>query len=77
MVNLIAGRCVVPELIQKEFTAERVTQEVLRQLRDPQARCDLRKGLAEVRERLGPPGAVQRAADAIVHLLPRTAGNAS
>jgi len=76
MVNLIAGRRVVPELIQKEFTAERVTQEVLRQLRDAQARCDLRKGLAEVRERLGPPGAVQRAADAIVHLLPRTAGNA-
>ncbi len=76
MVNLIAGRRVVPELIQKEFTAERVTQEVLRQLRDAQARCDLRKGLAEVRERLGPPGAVQRAADAIVHLLSRTAGNA-
>ena len=77
MVNLIAGRRVVPELIQKEFTAERVTQEVLHQLRDAQARCDLRKGLAVVRERLGPPGAVQRAADAIAHLLPRTAGNAS
>ncbi len=76
MVNLIAGRRVVPELIQKEFTAERVAQEVLHQLRDAQARCDLRKGLAEVRERLGPPGAVQRAADAVVHLLPRTASNA-
>ena len=77
MVNLIAGRRVVPELIQKKFTAKRVAQEVLHQLRDAQARCDLRKGLAVVRERLGPPGAVQRAADAIAHLLPRTAGNAS
>ena len=77
MVNLIAGRRVVPELIQKKFTAKRVAQEVLHQLRDAQARCDLRRGLAKVRERLGPPGAVQRAADTIVHLLRRTAGNAS
>jgi lipid-A-disaccharide synthase len=75
MVNLIAGRGVVPELIQKDFTPARVAQEVLRLLNDPRAREDLRSGLAEVRKRLGPPGAVDRAADAIAELLSTVAGN--
>jgi lipid-A-disaccharide synthase len=75
MVNLIAGRRVVPELIQKDFTPARVAEEVLRLLNDPRAREELRSGLAEVRKRLGPPGAVDRAADAIVALLSTVAGN--
>jgi lipid-A-disaccharide synthase len=76
MVNLIAGRGVVPELIQKDFTPAKVAQEVLRLLNDPRACEDLRAGLAEVRKRLGPPGAVDRAADAIAELLSTVAGNA-
>jgi lipid-A-disaccharide synthase len=75
MVNLIAGRGVVPELIQKDFTPAKVAQAVLRLLNDPLARKDLRSGLAEVRRRLGPPGAVDRAADAIAELLSTVAGN--
>jgi lipid-A-disaccharide synthase len=75
MVNLIAGRGVVPELIQKDFTPAKVAQEVLRLLNDPRAREDLRSGLAEVRKRLGPPGAVDRAADAIAELLSTVVGN--
>ena len=76
MVNLIAERQVVPELIQKDFTPERVSHEVLRLLNEPSARATLRSGLAEVRQRLGPPGAVDRAADAIAALLSTLAGNA-
>jgi lipid-A-disaccharide synthase len=76
MVNLIAERRLVPELIQKDFTPSKVAEEVLRLLGDPRAREDLRSGLAEVRHRLGPPGAVDRAADAIVALLSGVAGNA-
>jgi lipid-A-disaccharide synthase len=75
MVNLIAERRVVPELIQKDFTPSRVTEEVLRLLNDRGAREELRAGLAEVRSRLGPTGAVDRAADAIVALLSAAAGN--
>lgn len=75
MVNLIAERRVVAELIQKDFTPSKLAQEVLRLLNDPRAREDLRAGLAEVRQRLGPPGAVDRAADAIVQLLSGVAGN--
>jgi lipid-A-disaccharide synthase len=75
MVNLIAERSVVPELIQGDFTVERTVEETLRLLDDDSARRDLRAGLAEVRTRLGPPGAIDRAADAIVALLSGVAGN--
>ena len=71
MVNLIAGRAVVPELIQSEFTAERVAAEVLRLLQNQREREAQRAGLAEVRERLGPPGAVERAAESILQLMQR------
>ena len=69
MVNLIAGKRAVPELIQNDFTPERVSDEILRLLRDQSARESLRRDLAEVRRRLGPPGAVERAAEAILQLL--------
>jgi lipid-A-disaccharide synthase len=69
MVNLIAGRRVVPELVQKDFTAERLAGEAKRLLDSPEARAEMRRGLAEVREKLGPPGAVERAADLIAAML--------
>jgi lipid-A-disaccharide synthase len=75
MVNLIAEKKIVPELVQSDFTPERVASEALRLLQDPNARTAMRSGLAEVRKRLGPPGAVERAADAIAGLLGRGVGN--
>ncbi|HKF25723.1 MAG TPA: lipid-A-disaccharide synthase [Candidatus Acidoferrum sp.] len=69
MVNLIAGREAVPELIQKDFTPENVASQTLRLLRDPAATAAMRADLAEARRRLGPPGAVERAAEAIAALL--------
>jgi lipid-A-disaccharide synthase len=76
MVNLIADREVARELVQDEFTPEKVAAEILRLLQDPNARAAARAGLAEVRQRLGPPGAVERAAELIAGLLQPT-GNAS
>jgi lipid-A-disaccharide synthase len=69
MVNLIAGRRVVPELIQDEFTAERVAQEALGMLDDAGRVQEMRIGLGEVRARLGGPGASERAAGAVATLL--------
>jgi lipid-A-disaccharide synthase len=76
-VNLVAEKQIVPELVQNDFTPERVSTEVLRLLQDPNARRTMRVGLAQVRNRLGPPGAVERAADVIAGLLAPVAGNAS
>jgi lipid-A-disaccharide synthase len=76
MVNLIAGRKIVPELIQKDFTPARLADEALRLLGSDAARAEQRRGLAEVRERLGPAGAIERAADAIAQFLATQAGNA-
>lgn len=77
MVNLLAGREVVPELIQNEFTPENVAARTVSLLRDPAAVAAMQADLAEVRTRLGPPGAVERAADAIAELLAMPPGNDS
>jgi lipid-A-disaccharide synthase len=71
MVNLIAGKQIVPELIQDNFTPGRVAQEVERLLDSPEARDEMRRELAVVRERLGPPGAIDRAADIIASMITR------
>ena len=72
MVNLIAGNGVVPELVQKEFTPKRLAGEVTRLLDSPEERAQMRRGLAEVRAKLGPSGAVERAADIIASMLKAT-----
>jgi len=71
MVNLIAGRDVVPELMQGAFRAERVAEETLRLLDDPARRDVMRRDLGDVRARLGGPGATGRAAEAVAAFLAR------
>ncbi len=73
MVNLIAGRGVVPELMQGEMTGDRIAAEARRLLTDPGARERMKGGLAEVRARLSPapgaPPAPERAAAIIREIL--------
>ena len=66
MVNLIAGRRVVPELVQDALTAEAVSNEVVRFLRDAEVADRTRHALQDVRERLGGAGASRRAAVAVL-----------
>lgn len=74
MVNLIAGREVVPELVQADFTVENVLARVNEILPDGPLRHRMTEGLAEVRARLASPGgspttAAARAAQTIMELL--------
>ena len=48
MVNLVAGREIVPELIQGEMTGERIAAEAIRLLDDDAARSQMRADLAQV-----------------------------
>ena len=52
MVNLVAGRRIVPELIQDEMTAQRIADEAGHLLGNPEARNAMRADLAEVARKL-------------------------
>lgn len=69
MVNLIAGKGVVRELIQDDFTPEAVESEVRRMLESSRARHEMKTNLAGVRAKLGPGGAIERAADIFAQML--------
>ncbi|MGA3294500.1 MAG: lipid-A-disaccharide synthase [Candidatus Acidiferrales bacterium] len=69
MVNLVAGRRVVPELIQDDFTPAGVAAEVRYLLESSDARDAMKTGLAEVRTKLGSGGAIERAADVFARML--------
>jgi lipid-A-disaccharide synthase len=71
MVNLVAGQRIVPELIQTDFTAERVAHEAIALLTDADRHARTRDALRDVCQRLGTPGASGRAADAILEVAGR------
>jgi lipid-A-disaccharide synthase len=72
MVNLVAGRKIVPELMQSEFTADRLTAEASRILGDETVRRQMKADLADMAGRLS-IGAdpMDRAASAIEAVLER------
>jgi lipid A disaccharide synthetase len=65
MVNILAGRVVVPELIQFDFTPAKVAGRVEYLLDHPQAGEEMAQELRAVKDRLGPGGAIGRAANAV------------
>lgn len=71
MVNLIAGRRIVPELMQHEATAEKIAGEVTAILSDPARLAQMRNDLQLVRESLAAEGgsAAERAAEAVVEVI--------
>jgi lipid-A-disaccharide synthase len=70
MVNLVAGRKVVPELMQAEMTGERLALETARLLDSEEERGKMKKDLAEVAGSLSLAGdAMARAADEVARLL--------
>jgi lipid-A-disaccharide synthase len=70
LVNLIAEKEVVPELMGGLFTRSRLRQTLSALLYDQAERQLMEEGYAEVRRRLGEPGAARRTAEAIYKSLP-------
>jgi len=69
LVNLVAGREIVPELIQNDINPQRITEEALRILKNPVLCKRMIESMAEVRQNLGEPGAAQRAAHIVCSML--------
>lgn len=73
LVNIVAGREVVPELLQGEVVGERIAAEA-RGLLEPERWMAARAALDEVRAKLGDPGASRRAAEKIATLVASRGG---
>jgi len=69
LVNLVAGKEIARELLQKDVNPERITEEALRLLKDPVLYEKTIESMAEVRQSLGEPGAASRAARIVLSLL--------
>lgn len=67
--NVLAGREIVPELLQDRMTPEGIATAVLRLLQDPVRREAVRRDLLAVAAQLGEPGAAGRAAAEVLRLL--------
>lgn len=78
MVNLVAGRQIVPEFIQSDMTAGRLAAAASALLNDPDARRRMRNDLAGVAARLaGPEDPMEVAASAVTEFLDKEMVHAS
>lgn len=66
--NIVAGKHILPELLQENFTADKVAAEALALL-EPARFAQLQQDLAYVKQRLGEPGAVGRVAQVILDVI--------
>ena len=65
MVNVLAEKEIVPELLQNEFTVSNITDHAVRLLQDHDYRGTMISELKRIRQRLGEPGAYRRSAKCI------------
>lgn len=76
IVNILAGKPVVPELIQDRFTPGSLAREALRILDSPEARAAMKKEFQGVRESLGEGRASENAARELATLIAAATGGA-
>lgn len=72
MVNILAGKHIVPEYIQHEADASKILPEALELMEDSPRREAMIRELRRVRELLGGPGASRRAAGEILEVASRS-----
>jgi len=69
LVNLVAGRQIVPELVQDEFNPEKLAEEAFRIIEDRREREDMIQNLKAVKDRLGEGGASERTARLAIEMM--------
>lgn len=68
LCNIVANKMIATELLQTAVTAQAISQEVVRLVRDKAYRDDITASFANLRSQLGHPGVSQRVADLVNHL---------
>ena len=69
LVNLLAGKEIVPELVQSKASPENIANMALDMLNDASGLERLKNKLLGVRESLGGPGASERVAEIALSML--------
>ena len=69
LANIIAGKTVVPELIQENASGNRIASEAIDILTDGKRKLEMIKELAAIRSKLGNPGAARKTAELAYHML--------
>ena len=69
LVNLVGRKSIVPELIQRDASAEQISDKALAMIRDERGLAQVRAELRGVVEKLGLPGASERAAKVAMTML--------
>jgi lipid-A-disaccharide synthase len=69
IANIIAGKAIVPELVQSDLSPERLVHESQAILNDHDARAKMIANLSKLREQLGSPGAANRVAELALSLM--------
>jgi lipid-A-disaccharide synthase len=72
--NLVAEKEIAPEMIQKDVHPQRIVEEAFRILRDPLVSRKMTESMGEVRQKLGEPGAAERAARIVCSMLGEAKG---
>jgi lipid-A-disaccharide synthase len=75
MVNIVAGRSIVPEFIQFKARPEMIAKSIIELLQNPISANRMRQDLAAVKNILGAPGAAGRAAKLILNFLQKIENN--
>ncbi len=69
LVNVVAGKKIVPELLQQDANPRKIAAEALALWNDAQRRGQMKEHFGKIRESLGSPGASRRAAEAVLREL--------
>jgi lipid-A-disaccharide synthase len=74
LANLIAGKGICPELLQRQVSGASIAETVIAMLRDPKGMAACRRELLKVKAQLGNPGASGRVAEIAMALMKKAGG---
>ncbi len=69
MVNIVAGRKIIPEFIQFSARPKRIAESIINLMQNPDQANQMQQNLEKVKTSLGQPGAAERAAKLILDFL--------